>query len=701
MNHRTLAAAALLSVVTATAHAEPLHELDLPMLEEAALAEVRALPRASLVQVESKQVLRWSAGTFVQMEQTWNGLPVHGARVAAAYTPDGALRRFVGAPIATSPLHQAPSITAAFAQGVAEEYAADWKGSGAMWPSRSSLGVLARKDARPALTWVVDVSTNEPIGAWRVFVDAATGEILGEQQRLFTAQANVYGSNPLASELQEVTLPGVTDQLRNDYAWTSSCIDFDEQAWQCDEKFSWATPDSLGDYFFDPDPANLEDPFAEIQMFWHLDKVAHWFEDHFGFRTDFGVFGSAIEGIVNFELQNAFYGDADGDNVPEVAFGQGGGIDYSYDADVVYHEFGHAVFGAVVDSGSGRWDDVGRLVAPAGLNEGTADFFSLAITGDPSLGEYAGGAGFGSDGSGIRELDADRHCPTDIYGESHVDGEMWGALGWNLIEDPTIGAEIASQAVFGALNLWDDEVTFGSAGEALVEAVDALRDTGNIDDTQHARMNEIIAAAGFDDCSRVIALDGGAQPRQATSGGVRQDGGIRSFPMPNQYSVDAPEGTTSLTFRVDDWLSSNPAMGYRVLVRRGDYVPFELVGGGGGGPGGGGSPEPQEFDVEFRDDGALEFVLDDRSDPVLEPGATYYFAVMSMPGKGMTGFAFAELEVSGETEFDASLVENPADDDDGDGDGCSGCAAAVQGGGSTSLFALLGVLGLALRRRRA
>jgi hypothetical protein len=687
-------ALAALVALAPSAVAEPLHELDLPLLEEAALQEARALPRAELVALRSKQVLRWGGGTFVQLEQTWNGLPVHGARIAAAYTPDGALRRLVGAPMSAAPPRTTPGIAAEQARTWAEEYAAVFKGEGSMWPSRSALGVLARKGQAPALVWVVDVSTSEPVGAWRVFVDAGDGEILGEQQQLFTAQGQVYGSNPLASELEEVTLPGVTSSLRNDYAWTSSCVDFDDQSWTCNEKRSWATPDSLGDFIFDPDPSSVEDPFAEVQMFWHLDRVARWFEDEFGFRTNFGVAGRAIEGIVNFQLQNAFFGDADGDGVPEVAFGQGGGVDYAYDADVVYHEFGHAVFGAVVDSGNGRWDEIGRLVAPSGLNEGSADFFSLAITGDPELGEYAGTAGFGNNDA-IRNLDADRRCPDDIYGESHVDGELWGALGWNLIEDPTIGPDVAAQAVFGALNLWDDEVTFGAAGEALMEATDDLLDAGYITEAVHARMHEIIEDAGFADCGRVIRLDDGARPRQATFGANFQ-GNVRGFPMPNQYSLDAPEGTTSITFRIEDWLTSNAGLGYRLLVRRGAPIPFVRQGGGGGG-GGFSAPEPTEFDFEQLGDGARRVLLDDRSDPPLEPGATYYFAVTSSPSSNMSGFAGAELEVSGETEFEPAIAPS---DDDLDGSGCSGCASRLDGGAGSGALAFVLLLGVAVGRRR-
>jgi len=676
-----------------SASAGTLSDLDLPMLEESALIEVATLPRAAALDVTPRQTLRWMGGAFVQMDQTWNGLPVHGARLTAAYDPDGSLRRFVGTPLAQAPALQAPSITAVAAQGTAEEYVATFKGNGSMWPSRSELGVLAQ-DGDVALTWVIDVSTSEPVGAWRIFVDAGSGEVLGEQQELFTARANVYASNPTASDLEEVELLDVDGVLRNDYAWTSSCTDFDDQAWQCNAKEVQALPDSLGDFFFEPLALSTEDPFAEVQMFYHLDLVARWFEDMFGFRTNFGQFGRSIEGLVNFQLSNAFYGDADGDGTPEVAFGQGNGVDYAYDADVVYHEFGHAVFGSVVDSGNGRYDEYGRLVAASGLNEGSADFFSMAITLDPQVGEYAGG-GFGSEGA-IRDLEADRFCPADIYGQSHTDGEIWGSLGWNMIEDPAIGPEVASHAFFGALNLWGDEPTFGSAGEALLESIEALHDSGNIDDAQLQRMNDIVAASGFDDCSRVIALDEGVQPRQSTFGAVFQ-GNTRWFPMPNQYSIDAPEGTTAVTFRIEDWATSNEAMDYRVIVRRGEHVVFERVGGGGMG----GRLEVVESDFEEIDDRSeFRILLDDRSDPPLEPGATYYFAVTSWPTDGMSGFGFAEAQVSGEIEFDASLVDDGDAPADGDGTGCAGCSSRLDAEGGAGWLAVLGLLGFVGLRRR-
>lgn len=640
------------------------------------------------VELTNVRTLRWGGGTFVQADQTWRGLPVFGGRLVGNYAGDTRLRGIQGRALAAVPATTSAVVSADVAVAHARDVV-QMLGTGQTWEPLTQLAVLAR-DGRGTLVQVVDVSTAEPLGAWRVFVDATTGDVITWEQRLWTARAEVYASNPNVSELVDVELPGVTDSLSNEYTRVSSCTDFDDQQWQCYAVEAQAQPDGNGDFYFTPDPASSDDPFCEVQMFWHLDLVSRWFEDQFGFRA-MSQFGdpTSIEGIVNFDLQNAFYGDADGDGVLEVAFGQGGGIDYAYDADVVYHEFGHAVFGSVVDSGGGRFDEVGRLVAPSGLNEGSADLFAIAITGDPLLGEYAGSSALG-DGA-IRDLEADRHCPTDIYGESHRDGELWASLGWNLIEDEELGGIVTAQMVFGALNIWGEEVTFGAAGEALMEAADDLVEEGYITQAQRDRAQEHIDASGFADCGRIIRLDEGQRPLQATFGG-RGQGGPRGFPTANQYSIDAPEGTSRIRLFIDEWNSSNPDLGWTAFIRRGEPVLLEREEGGGGFR----PLEATEFDIQIDGNGTERFLeLTDESDPPLEPGATYYVSIFSRPEESMQGFGFVEVSVTAEANIDP--VEPPVDETPGDG--CAGCASQVDGGGAGVLALLLGALGLGLRRR--
>ena len=110
-------------------------------------------------------------------------------------------------------------------------------------------------------------------------------------------------------------------------------------------------------------------------------------------------------------------------------FGQGPKRDYAYDGDVVYHEFTHAVVDATLKLGAWHIDARGAIDAPGAMNEGLADYFSSAITGDPDVGEYAS-KDFGSAAGVIRTLANDDSCPTALVGEVHFDSTLFSGALW-------------------------------------------------------------------------------------------------------------------------------------------------------------------------------------------------------------------------------------------------------------------------------
>lgn len=115
---------------------------------------------------------------------------------------------------------------------------------------------------------------------------------------------------------------------------------------------------------------------------------------------------------------NAFF---DGSSINFYA--QGGGCHATAKiADVVYHEYGHAINNARYNSGSGMQN--------GGLNEGFADVWALSLTASPVL-------GFGWDLVDptiyVRRYDQDRKVyPQDLVGEVHADGEIIAGSFWDL-----------------------------------------------------------------------------------------------------------------------------------------------------------------------------------------------------------------------------------------------------------------------------
>jgi len=659
-----------------------------------------AFPEA--LRLVPRVVVPWVAGTRVRFQQELMGIPVYGSEVILSLDKEGAVRRVHGKPLSVVLLDPHPDYPSAAAELSAQQAVHDIYGQGALWPARSTLGVTLDSLGHPRLVWQVDASASEPVGMWRFFFDAHTGAPLGHHATFHTARGYVYPSNPVASELTEVDLPEITGaELSGTYAVVRSCASWVEEDTECTEKTTHSEPDSDGNFLYSPDATSLEDPLAEIQMYYHLDVISRWFASEFNFQHDFGLLqGQAIEGVVNFDYNNAFWGDVDGDGIGEVSFGQTINIDFAYDADVIYHEFGHSVFGRIVNPGFIGADEYGIEWATGALNEGTADFFSLAMTGDPDLGEYAG-AGFGFTSPSIRDLDEDKKCPDDLYGESHRDGMVWGSMGWNMLDDEVLGFEVTPQLIYGAISSWPSDVNWGTAGQSIVDAAEDMLDAGELSQEQYDAVIAHGTDSGVIGCGRVIRLDDEQEPTQMlVNVGFVADAQI---PLGNQFSLDVPDNAERLRFRIKGFLASHPNMAWSLYVRRGDHIVHDLqelgffeV------------PVPDIYDEAIDGEGE-DFSYDLRldSDPALEPGATYYFSIASRRTGSIDGFQYAEVTVDGDVWLDESEDDPDEDDDDGafnpfdpNNAGCQDCRTNQGGGHPSTPWAVLPLLLLGIRRRR-
>jgi len=103
--------------------------------------------------------------------------------------------------------------------------------------------------------------------------------------------------------------------------------------------------------------------------------------------------------------------------------------DGDLDADIVFHEYGHGL----------TWRMIGSMSGPmsGAIGEGMGDVLALVMNGDDRMGEYSS-----SDPLGIRSAPYAGFPRT--YGsvtgsEVHFDGEVYGAIGWRLLELYTAG----------------------------------------------------------------------------------------------------------------------------------------------------------------------------------------------------------------------------------------------------------------------
>ena len=141
-------------------------------------------------------------------------------------------------------------------------------------------------------------------------------------------------------------------------------------------------------------------------------------------------------------------------------------------ADVIYHEVGHGIHHYILAAGTFAGD----------VSEGSADYVSSTILGDAVVGKNSL-----TSGGYIRELETDRVYPTNVNGEVHNDGLIWGSFLWNLrAQWSTNYGATSGVAMTDALFL--NALSFGPTLTDLYEAV-LLSDDDNgdlSDSTPHA-----------------------------------------------------------------------------------------------------------------------------------------------------------------------------------------------------------------------
>ena len=148
-----------------------------------------------------------------------------------------------------------------------------------------------------------------------------------------------------------------------------------------------------------------------------------------------------------------------------------GGVDDAEDAEVILHEYGHAIHfsqnfvfgseeaGAISEGFGDYWAvTVGNVIAPTPDPACVADWDSVSYTaGAPHC---------------LRRLDGDKHYPADVIGEVHADGEIWSRALWDI--RAALGDTRASTLIVEAQFAFAVDTTFAAAAQATVDAAGRL-----------------------------------------------------------------------------------------------------------------------------------------------------------------------------------------------------------------------------------
>ncbi len=274
----------------------------------------------------------------------------------------------------------------------------------------------------------------EPLGRWDVYVDARDAEPVARQQMLRFASGTVRYDVPVRrpgaqrqtypAALASLTVDGaaVTSDASGGVSWNGNAaasvvvraagerVTVDNVAGgEATTTLSLAPGGSVTWL----DEAEFTD--AQLTTFVHLNQVKAYAQS---FAPDLPYLDELLQANVNINQScNAFY---DGNSVN--FFRQAGNCGNTGRlADVVYHEFGHALHDAGIIEGVGFFDGA--------LSEGLSDYLSVTITGDSGMGR-----GFFNSDEPLREANPpnfEHRWPDDI-GEVHYTGLIIVGALWDM-----------------------------------------------------------------------------------------------------------------------------------------------------------------------------------------------------------------------------------------------------------------------------
>ncbi len=542
-----------------------------------------------------------------------------------------------------------------------------------------------------------------------VVLEDATLRVLRVDQRVYDARGLVYLRNSASDDdmTTEVDLPMQTDPdtLTNDYFTVRSCV---VSAGGACTPIARATPDMDGNFLFAPEPTSFEDGFAEVMAFHHANLIAARLEADHGFRWRCGADGSSDDSMRIFPnftdapgraYANAAFVGGSRSECGYLLFGQSGNQDFASDADVVYHELGHAVTDQISDIVGFAIDPLGMHYDPLAVNEGTSDYWAATTQGDPQVGESLEGLDGIGRSAALRDLDGALSCPRDLFGQGHFDGRIWAGVFWDLRTE--LGAEKIDALVFATISSIGTAPSLRAAGESAATTADSLATMGTLTTADAARVRELLMERGLLDCRRITPLDDGEQ-RAAYSGIAFLTGGLGNDVAPVHYSLELPADATSATLEI----TPGTLIGqYAVLARSGQPVGFR------------GTGIQLDQRNEIGHGGAITYRL---SDPAFVPCSTIYFAIESMDlDRGENLFVVeATLERSGDpaarcpdpepdagrpdafVEADAGASPDAAMDVVMPGGTCGCRVTSTRDSLDPRWLLALGVVALAARRRR-
>lgn len=438
--------------------------------------------KSNLSDLKFDKVRETILGSHVLYQQYHEGKPISGAWIRVDIDKDGRVYNINNDLVPDSVLAKTRKITDAGrrrAEEIGEVRAESARGelSAEDAKSRAIEEVGARKDSSnevlqdellyyphkgiPTLARKIIVKTTKPLAEWKIYMDAKTGEVLYKSNQLKDAngKGRVFNPNPVVtlndttlednaqianSAYSEVTLESLDDSGMLDGLYASTRTT-SNRIKRSNHQFIFSRNDR---------------GFKEVMVYYHIDTIQRYIQE-IGFKN-----------VLNHQIVISIDGRSDDNShyspaTKDLTFGTGG-VDDAEDAEIIAHEYGHAIQDDQVP-GWGESHEAGSM------GEAFGDYLAASFFADikpsvlrPTIGNWDAVAYSGDEPPCLRRLDSNKRYPKDIVREVHADGEIWSACLWEL--RAALGSRVSDKLIIAHHFLLSRFATFENGANALITA---------------------------------------------------------------------------------------------------------------------------------------------------------------------------------------------------------------------------------------
>lgn len=445
--------------------------------------------RAPLSQLAPVSSARSFGTTFVHVRQRVGGIPVLGSSATLTLGADGSrllldhTRAVVGRPLPAR-LDRAAALRRARAfTGI----------RGLRAPARASLAIAPRLGR---LVWRAVLPSARPLGDFEVLVDARSGAVLRTRDLMERAagQALVFDPNPVVEQGSRTGLvDGNDDSPALDALYRKvSLQDLDPAGclsglWAAISIGRGSTCPSTNQDFSNVTRGNACKCFEAAMAYFHIDRMQRYLQSL--------GFGNVVHRAIPVNLHattadNSFYSPSTG----SLNFGDGG-VNDAQDADVISHEYGHAIqdsqaqgFGVTTEGGTLGEGFGDYWQAAMSANQGVSDVFNTCFA------EWDTSAVTEDELPCLRRVDLEwtlQHAYNECDGrEIHCVGQAWSNLLWTIRKQ--LGGEATDRLVLQSQYSYTDVSGFRDASLSLLFADRQLNGGAN-----EGFLRDLLLARGF------------------------------------------------------------------------------------------------------------------------------------------------------------------------------------------------------------